>query len=82
MTVLSPNSLNTINCLYIWKQLDNIMTNSGHRSCFFALLSIGVMSIGAPKRGLGANDDVLITVSTISSLLCYNKFAVIRFEYA
>lgn len=39
------------------------MTIIGSRICFFALLIIGVMADGAAKRGLGANDDVLITVS-------------------
>lgn len=38
------------------------MTRLGYRICFFALLIISVMADGAPKRGLGANDDVLITV--------------------
>lgn len=37
----------------------------GSRICSIALLVIGVMADGAAKRGLGANDDVLITVSAI-----------------
>lgn len=37
----------------------------GPSTCFLALLTIVVMADGAPKRGLGANDDVLITVSAI-----------------
>lgn len=64
MTVASLNLFNTIRLLS-YKSLGTLLTKMEPRACLAALLIIGVMANGAPKRGLGANDDVLITVSAM-----------------
>lgn len=51
--------------LFACKLLDTLLTKMELSACFAALLIIGVTANGAPKRGLGANDDVLITVSAM-----------------
>lgn len=67
MTVASPDLFN-INCLLSCKTPDTLLTKIESSAYFAALLIIGVMANGAPKRGLGANDDVLITVSAMRPL--------------
>lgn len=70
---INPDSLVTQSFQHhssvFWKLKGYVMTNLGFRTCFIALLIISVIADGAPKRGLGANDDVLITVSAICSLM-------------
>ena len=35
-----------------------------HRTCLISLLITSVVADGTPQRGLGANDDVVLTVGT------------------
>lgn len=45
--------------------LKSSLTSCRFRTGFMILLIISVMADGLPKRGLAANDDILITVSAV-----------------